>query len=331
MPQSSCREACFARGDVLRRRGQHYSDMYLLMQGSVEVDLERGEKVLVSDTLSPIGEMGFLTGRAASATVTARTDVSALVMDDPTLALLEREQPQLAAHLLRGLTTIAEERASYNLTWEHTDAAWMHAQSIEAYLCRSAEMLEAAQRLRYEVYCKELGRQSPYADHAKRIITDQLDQTGHVFIARKADETIGTLRVNISRDQELGATEELYGMKASKYHPDATAICTKFIVKKTERGGTTAMKLIAAAVRYGLHRARECYIDCIPALLPYYRAIGFTVTGPQFVHRENGFSIPMKLDLAKHGERLSREAGMSDYMRLYLKAKAFKLIARIHA
>jgi len=64
--------------------------MYLLMQGSVEVDLERGEKVLVSDTLSPIGEMGFLTGRAASATVTARTDVSALVMDDPTLALLER-------------------------------------------------------------------------------------------------------------------------------------------------------------------------------------------------------------------------------------------------
>jgi hypothetical protein len=39
----------------------------------------------------------------------------------------------------------------------------------------------------------------------------------------------------------------------------------------------------------------------------------------------------MKLDLAKHGERLSREAGMSDYMRLYLKAKAFKLIARIHA
>ena len=69
----------------------------------------------------------------------------------------------------------------------------------------------------------------------------------------------------------------------------------------------------------------------LEVVVPERRAIGFTVTGPQFVHRENGFSILMKLDLAKHGERLSREAGMSDYMRLYLKAKAFKLIARIHA
>ena len=39
----------------------------------------------------------------------------------------------------------------------------------------------------------------------------------------------------------------------------------------------------------------------------------------------------MKLDVVKHGERLSRDPGMGDYLRLYLKAKAFKLIARIES
>lgn len=329
--EQNCTEVRFAAGTVLRRKGQHYRDMFLLLHGSAEIDLEStsGEKILVSHCGLPVGEMGFLTGRAASATVTARTDTVALVIDDPTLDLLEREQPQLAAQLLRHLTTVCDERTSFNVAWELAGPSSMDARPIEVYLCRSAEMLEEAQRLRYEVYCEELGRQSPYADHAKRTISDQLDRTGQVLVARRGDETIGTLRGNGAWEQELGVYEELYGMKDSKYHPDATAIITKFIVKKSQRGGPAARKLIAALVRYGLDRVRECYIDCTPPLLPYYRAIGFKLAGPKFVHRENGLSLPMKLDLVKHGERLSREAGTGDYLRLYLKAQAFKLIARI--
>jgi predicted GNAT family N-acyltransferase len=331
--KQNCTEVRFAPGDVLRRKGQHYNDMYLLVHGSAEVDLQstRGGKMLLSNCGAPVGEMGFLTGRAASATVTARSDIAALVIDDPTLNLLEREQPRLAAHLLQHLTTVADERTSYNVSWEPAGARSMGAQSVDVYLCRSPEMLEDAQRLRYEVYCEELGRQSPYADHSKRIISDQLDRTGQVLVARRGDETIGTLRGNGAWEQELGIYEELYGMKYSIYHPDATAIISKFIVKKSHRRGPAARKLIAALVRHGRDRVKECYIDCIPALLPYYRAIGFELAGPQFVHRENGLSFPMKLDVVKHGERLSRDPGMGDYLRLYLKAKAFKLIARIES
>jgi CRP-like cAMP-binding protein/predicted GNAT family N-acyltransferase len=327
-----CRQVRFGSGDVLRQKGQHYRDMYLITDGRVDVDLEasRRTKLVVSDIGSPIGEIGFLRGCSATATVIARTATDALVIDDPTLARLEHEQPALTADLFRHLAETAEERTSNNLTWSSTRTAYSKSQSIEAYLCRNNEMLESAQRLRYEVYCQELGRQSPHADHDKKIITDRLDDTGHVFVAVEAGEIIGTLRANFSFEGSLGILEELYGMGASPHHPKATGICTKFIVKKSKRGSPASIKLISAVVRYGIRNGiKECYIDCVPALLPYYKAIGFTITRQKFFHLENGPSHPMLLDLAKHGERLSHEGGVRGYLTLIMKAQAIKWIDRV--
>ena len=333
MLQSLCSQARFEPGDALREQGQHYSDMYLIKEGSVDVIREQGtrsEKRIVSDPGSPIGEIGFLRGCSATATVTARTPVTALVIDDPTLARFESEQPSLAADLLRCLADIAEERRSFNLVFTTTQAR-SRPHAIEVYLCRNKDMLESVQRLRYEVYCQELGRQSPNADHEKRIITDDLDDFAKTFVAVEAGETIGTLRGNKPADGFLGIIEELYGMKKSAHHPDATSICTKFIVKKSKRGGPASMKLISAMVRYGLRNGvKECYIDCVPALLHYYKAIGFTIAGERFFHRENGPSYPMLIDLMKHGEKLSHEAGVREYLSLIVKAHAIRLRDRFY-
>jgi predicted GNAT family N-acyltransferase len=196
---------------------------------------------------------------------------------------------------------------------------------IDVLLCQNNEMLESAQRLRYSVYCEELKRQSPYADPAKKIIADALDRTGHTFVAVEKGETIGTVRVNMCSEGPLGVLEALYGMRASKHHPQATAVCTKFIVKKSKRGGPTSLALISAVARYGMrHSIQEAYIDCVPALLPYYRAIGFTRVGDAFLHQENGPSYPMLLDVAKHGNRLSNQPG--DYFGMLLRAQLFKLM-----
>src|SRR5215471_7073702 len=101
--QSICRRVRFEPGDVLRRKGQYYRDMYLLTEGCVEVDLESGNgaatKLSVSDIGSPVGEIGFIRGCPATATVTARAATSALMIDDPTLACLEHQHPDLAAWL----------------------------------------------------------------------------------------------------------------------------------------------------------------------------------------------------------------------------------------
>ena len=325
--QAFCRPMRFAPGDVLRRKGLHYRDMYLTIDGSFEVDFGPGlSKPLISKPGSPIGEMGFLSGSPATATVTARTDAGALLLDDQSLARLEREQPGHASELLRQLAQIAEERTSYNLLSTSTEAsAYAKAPAIDVYLCRTKEMLEGAKRLRYEVYCIELGRQSPYADHDRKIITDELDAFGNTFVAVENGEIIGTMRSNLAVDGPLGILEDLYGMKASGHHPHATGICTKFIVMESKRGSPAALRLIAAVVRYGLNRnVKECYIDCIPALLPYYKAMGFRVSGESFLHRENGPSVPMMLDLAKCGSRLSREFSVLSYLSIYARAQLIK-------
>jgi CRP-like cAMP-binding protein len=331
MLQPFCRLVRFAPGDVLRRKGLHYKDMYLIADGAVEVGETGGVAPLkVRGAGFPIGEIGFLRGCPALATVTASTPVEALLVDDPALARLEQEQPVATAQLLRRLAEIAEERTSYNLVLASTVRGYAAKPAIDVYLCRNRQMLENAQRLRYEVYCLELGRQSPYADHDRKIITDHLDESGHVFIAVEAGETIATLRANRPTESALGPLEELYGMRRSPHHPHATVVCTKFIVRKSKRSSQASLKLISGICRYGLrHGIEEIYIDAIPALLPYYKALGFTINGEKFFHRENGPSHPMVLDFARHGERLSSEPGLRTYLSLMVRALAIKWIDKV--
>jgi hypothetical protein len=133
------------------------------------------------------------------------------------------------------------------------------------------------------------------------------------------------LRCNVPAEGSVGVLEELYGMRKSPHYPAATVACTKFVVRKSRRGGPVAMKLIASMVRYITRYwdARECYGDCIPSLLPYYKAIGFKVVGPTFLHWENGPSHPMMIDLVKHA-RLGRDLAAPEYVALYVKSKAIE-------
>jgi len=209
--QSFCRQVRFQPGDLIRQKGQHYGDMYLITEGSCDVDREIGvgaARFAVRGVGSPIGEIGFLRGLPALATVTAKTAVGALIIDDPTLTRLEQEQPIPTAQLFRQFGQIAEERTSYNLTLASAAGAYTSGRAIDVHLCRNKDMLESAQRLRYEVYCGELGRQSPYADHARTVIADDLDDTGYTFIAVEDGATIGTLRAyRLSPDQFIQPRE----------------------------------------------------------------------------------------------------------------------------
>ena len=250
--RSLCRQASFAPGEVLRRKGQHYTEMFLLTNGRVDIDRETAgaTRYSVRDAGSPIGEVGFLRGRPALATVTARTAVNALFIDDATLERVEREQPSLTADLMRCLAEIADERTSFNLVMT-SSTAYAGSRAIEVFLCRNKAMLESAQRLRYEVYCRELGRQSPFADHDKKIIADELDEFGQTFVAIEDGETIGTLRGNISADGPLGVLEELYGMRPpASSARDGRLHQVHRQARETRQHGID--KLISAMVRFGL-------------------------------------------------------------------------------
>jgi CRP-like cAMP-binding protein len=83
--QLFCRAVRFAPGDILRHKGQHYTDAYLIVDGSVAVDhkTKRLPEFVVAEAGSPIGEIGFVYGASATATLIARTETSVLVLDGP--------------------------------------------------------------------------------------------------------------------------------------------------------------------------------------------------------------------------------------------------------
>jgi len=296
-----CQILYFDAGDELRLEGHHYRDAYLIREGSVTVCLDTTDEnaqSVVRGPGAPVGEACFLKGCAATATVRAKTPGSALVIDDRILQRVEVEHPMLAANLYGYFADVAEQ-------WQkHAAAAMGGAQragsgaGLEVYLCRNEAMLTEAFRLRYQVYCTELGRESPNADHDRKIIRDWLDDFGLTFIAVKDGRTVGTIRGNFSAEGSLGILEDWYSMNASIHHPHKTGVLTKFAVKKSNRSGAVAMSLIAAVKKYGeRHDVKECYIDCIPRLLPFFRFFGFRIAGDRFMHYENGPSYPLMTSL----------------------------------
>lgn len=323
------RKLVFDNGEILRRQGQHYTDAMILLRGSVAVELAapkgKRRQTVQLGAGSAIGEIGFLQGLAATATVTAASAGEALLLDDDTLDRLENEVPQLAADLSRFLARTADQRLQANTALDLDPAHFGSGEGISVKLCRSPDMLKKAQQLRYAIYKMELGRDSPFADDRERTISDELDSFCHTFVALNHDEPIGTIRVNFARDGDLGALTSLYNMDKSPNYPGHNGICSKYMVRRDFRGGPLAMKLIAAATAFGLrHDMRECFIDCIPKLLPYYRALGFQQSGEKFLHRENGPSIPLRIDFARYGKKLQRGPSKARMLGLYLRAKALK-------
>jgi CRP-like cAMP-binding protein/predicted GNAT family N-acyltransferase len=314
--QALCSEVTFAQGDALRLKGQHYKNMYVIVDGEVEITLEKKGKasaVLALQRGSPIGEISFLTGRPATANVVARTTTRALVIDDAVVARIERERPEFAASLYRRLADVAEGRQSFNLVFfEDENSPKATHPPVEIRLCRNSQMLHDAQRIRYEVYCEELGRTSPFADVQQRIIADDLDTFAHVLLALEGETAIGTMRLNRAKEGPLGAIEQIYGMPTSPHHPECTSVCTKFIVKKSHRYGQASFRLMSTSLQMGLlHGIKSCYIDCIPSLLPFYMSLGFRQSAAAFLHRENGRSVPLALDMDRYAPRITRLTGFA--------------------
>ena len=289
--------------------------MYLLTKGEVEISLDNPGSASARFTAgrgSPIGEIGFITGMPATATVTAKTDVAALYIDNSAWRTIEQRLPLLAVAFYRQLAEIAEGRQSHNLLLLENRKQAGPDTATEVVLCRRPDQLLEAQRIRYQIYCEELGRTSPYADPVRGTIADDLDLTGHVLLALENGAPVATMRLNMSRDGELGILEDLYGMTQCANHPEATAICTKFIVKRQHRLGQIAFKLMATAVEMAQrYNIKDCFMDCVPQLKPFFVSIGFEDAGPPFLHYENGRSHPLRLDVDRYAKRISRLTGLA--------------------
>ena len=105
------RLASAAAGDLITRRGELKSELYLLLNGGADIRSGSGaatvEHVARGDV---IGEMGLVRNEPRSADVVATEDTEYVVLDGTFLDRLRRQYPRTAATVFLNLTRILSDR-----------------------------------------------------------------------------------------------------------------------------------------------------------------------------------------------------------------------------
>ena len=105
---AGCRQLSFSKGAPIIQQTEESYDLYVILSGSVKVTLynEDGREVVL-DTLHEgdfFGELSLLDRKPRSASVSALTDVSMLVLTQSSLLQALRQSPEIAINLLFVLT-----------------------------------------------------------------------------------------------------------------------------------------------------------------------------------------------------------------------------------
>jgi CRP-like cAMP-binding protein len=86
-------------GLVLFREGEPGKEMFILMQGTVEISVG-GDVVEVATPGALLGEMALVDSSARSATVITRSQCKFVAVDGRQFDLLVRESPEFARHVM---------------------------------------------------------------------------------------------------------------------------------------------------------------------------------------------------------------------------------------
>jgi SulP family sulfate permease len=112
-----CRRLDVRDGDVIARQGDPAASMLFILEGRVgiNIDLEQGRTVRVR-SLGPhttVGEMGLITKRPRSATITAEAPSVLYELDADAFERIKHEQPELSQALLGYVIAVMTERLGF--------------------------------------------------------------------------------------------------------------------------------------------------------------------------------------------------------------------------
>jgi CRP-like cAMP-binding protein len=119
----------FAAGDRIVQQGQTAQAVYFIVSGSVQVQIDHlGKDVRINELGSRevFGEMSFLMGSAASASVIALEDMQVAAIDHAVVNKLTADDPKIAAQFYRYLS----ERLANRL--RHTNEGFVSVNHLVA-------------------------------------------------------------------------------------------------------------------------------------------------------------------------------------------------------
>ena len=171
-------------------------------------------------------------------------------------------------------------------------------QKVTVRKAANAAEREAAFRIRYEVYVEEMGWDSKYANHDRRMIEQPLDATGEIWIALLNGKIIGTIRINVGRSEDLGFYREVYSLDSLPASHGAIGVLTNFVMLPAYRNLGIAMQLGRTAFSMAVHKGmRIAFLDCEHRMVRFYAWMGFEIYKADFVHPHYGPGVCMKMDV----------------------------------
>jgi hypothetical protein len=172
------------------------------------------------------------------------------------------------------------------------------ASEFEFLTADAEELREAAFRLRYRVYVEEMGKTLGDADHRRRLLTDDLDESAVIFCATsRGGEPAATIRVNIGCRGLPPAWENWFGLKRfAGFGEEGLSFSSKLIVAPEWRSSMVLAEMLNGIYRFGLGQGiRFNFCDCAPGLVRFYERLGYRRYTRNFVDPEVGYRVPMVL------------------------------------
>lgn len=165
-------------------------------------------------------------------------------------------------------------------------------------LAQDVDDHEAAYAFRYQVIFEEMKLDLPSVDHARRVLVDPEDKTGHLLVAYRDGAVVGTVRMNLLRDGPVEPHMKLLDRALRLDDRWACSVTTRLLVSAALRRSPLAVRLTQACYRYCRRAGVEWdYILVHASLVRMYTRLGYKPLGDAVVHPEIGPVYPMRLEI----------------------------------
>lgn len=184
------------------------------------------------------------------------------------------------------------DKSFHNSSHQDTVRSHIDLSNINIFKIKSESDLILTGRLRYQATVEEMGLDMKHADHGMRTVIEPLDHFGHIFVAwNENGEAIGTVRINIIAEGDIGHYYDLYDVERIYSEKSATrvSVTTRMVVDKRYRGTRLSLMLSQAAYGFYLENNIEYdVIDCRHRLVPFFQKLGFVEHVKSLTHPEFG-------------------------------------------
>lgn len=157
---------------------------------------------------------------------------------------------------------------------------------------------EAVYRFRYSIYVKEMGFFANTADHERKTLISEEDESARIAYALQDGEVVGTLRLNWGGDAPFSEHQvEMYMLEPflAEVPPEAIAIGERAMIKPELRGGRLYDALNMKLAEFvSANRIQLLFGACEPHLLNSYVARGMRTYANRNINMPDvGYLIPV--------------------------------------